>query len=238
MSGVGEAGVGAAHKLNQLIMDYFYNHLRRGKAFHNLFAYCLLSNGVCEIFCDFIVYIGLEQSHSDLSHSRANIGFVKTALASQIFESSFEPVGKTFKCQCGSPLSALKHSHCSSLYADAVIIYFFGKPVTEIILGYLIGIINNLVKALAHILKSLGNAEAGFHVKHLSLCALDGVSDALTGYAFVFRYFGEREVIIVIIFKKRTLFFSQHFAVKINQNGHFIVFCQDKPPLPENSLLL
>ena len=49
----------AAHKGGQLLVDYFYHHLGRGQALHDLLAYGTLRYLPGELLCHLIVHVGL-----------------------------------------------------------------------------------------------------------------------------------------------------------------------------------
>ena len=99
MGCIGKAAFGSAHKAYKLLSDNLDDHLRGGKAFHNLFTDCLFGYGVCEILGYLIVDIRFEQSHTNLAHCAANISLREASFTAEIFKRGFKPVGKTFKCQ-------------------------------------------------------------------------------------------------------------------------------------------
>ena len=95
-----KAGLRAAHEVDKLFVDYLYDHLRGSKALHNIRADSSLGDLGGEILGYLVADVRLKQSHTHITHRRADIRLVEAALAFKTLERRFKAFRKTFKCQC------------------------------------------------------------------------------------------------------------------------------------------
>jgi hypothetical protein len=76
-----DAGIDGAHKLGELVVDYFYHHLAGVETFDYLSTNGGLGDILAELLDDIVVDIGFEQGFADFVHSVGDVCLGDTAPA-------------------------------------------------------------------------------------------------------------------------------------------------------------
>ncbi len=94
----GKSCLGSAHKLGQLFVYYFNNHLAGRKTFHNVCADSPFGYLFCKFFGYLVVYVCFKKSKANLAHGFFNISLGQFSLGTKLFKRIFKAFAESFKC--------------------------------------------------------------------------------------------------------------------------------------------
>ena len=86
-----------AHELAQLFIDYFNDHLRRGKRFKHVRARGALRHGLCKVLDCLIADVRLKKGKANLAHNFLHVRRGQPPLAAQLFEGGIKFFTQAFK---------------------------------------------------------------------------------------------------------------------------------------------